>query len=254
MLITGDMTDAGRSAEWAEFRRTGAPSGPPRASSSCPAITTSTSSTAPIRRGWSCRSARARGCVRCARSPPWQPFRARASTSSTRAGGLGETLLEGLEPHRRAIAASPRRGPAPVLRAGGDLGEESFPDGAAATRRTASASCCSTRMRKRIFPSPMRSASSRRNTRGSFATLGQYPKARWIVALHHHPVEYPPPAKAFSERIGTALINGSRFVRLAQAHGALGSWAMHGHRHIDWIGRLRRAPDRLSAVAGHGCA
>jgi hypothetical protein len=55
------------------------------------------------------------------------------------------------------------------------------------------------------------------------------------VALHHHLMEYPRPAKAFSERIGTALINGSWFVRQLQhlGHTAV---AMHGHRHIDWIG------------------
>ena len=41
--------------------------------------------------------------------------------------------------------------------------------------------------------------------------------ARWILALHHHLVEYPMPAKAFSERIGTALINGSWFVRQLEA-------------------------------------
>jgi hypothetical protein len=44
----------------------------------------------------------------------------------------------------------------------------------------------------------------------------QYPRACWIVALHHHVVEYPKPAKALSERIGTALINGSWFVRRLQ--------------------------------------
>ncbi len=43
------------------------------------------------------------------------------------------------------------------------------------------------------------------------------------------------PVKAFSERIGTALINGSWFVRrlAALADRAV---VMHGHRHIDWIG------------------
>ena len=43
------------------------------------------------------------------------------------------------------------------------------------------------------------------------------------------------PAKALSERIGTALINGSWFVRRLQRladHAVV----MHGHRHIDWIG------------------
>lgn len=63
----------------------------------------------------------------------------------------------------------------------------------------------------------------------------QFPRAHWIVALHHHLVEYPTPAKAFSERIGTALINGSWFVRLLQSLAGR-VVVMHGHRHIDWIG------------------
>jgi hypothetical protein len=62
-----------------------------------------------------------------------------------------------------------------------------------------------------------------------------FPRARWIVALHHHVVEYPMPVKAFSERIGTALINGSWFVRRL-ATLADRAVVMHGHRHIDWIG------------------
>ena len=44
----------------------------------------------------------------------------------------------------------------------------------------------------------------------------QYPRACWIVALHHHVIEYPQPAKELSERIGTALINGSWFIRRLQ--------------------------------------
>jgi 3',5'-cyclic AMP phosphodiesterase CpdA len=63
----------------------------------------------------------------------------------------------------------------------------------------------------------------------------QYPDAAWIVALHHHPVEYPKPAKALSERIGTALVNGSWFVRKLQRM-ADRVVVMHGHRHVDWIG------------------
>ncbi len=65
--------------------------------------------------------------------------------------------------------------------------------------------------------------------------LGQYPRACWIVTLHHHVIEYPQPAKALSERIGTALINGSWFVRrLQRLTGRV--VVMHGHRHVDWIG------------------
>ena len=67
------------------------------------------------------------------------------------------------------------------------------------------------------------------------SAIRHYPAARWIVALHHHVVEYPMPAKAFSERIGTALINGSWFVRGLEALAGR-AVVMHGHRHIDWIG------------------
>lgn len=64
----------------------------------------------------------------------------------------------------------------------------------------------------------------------------QHPRAVWVIALHHHVVEYPWKAKTLSERIGTALINGNWFIRklkpLAQR-----IVLMHGHRHVDWIGQ-----------------
>jgi hypothetical protein len=68
------------------------------------------------------------------------------------------------------------------------------------------------------------------------ALAQEFPQARWIIALHHHMVEYPAPVKALSERIGTALINGSWFIRYLQLLGDR-VVVMHGHRHIDWIGR-----------------
>jgi 3',5'-cyclic AMP phosphodiesterase CpdA len=64
----------------------------------------------------------------------------------------------------------------------------------------------------------------------------QFPRASWIIALHHHIVEYPNPSAALSERIGTALINGHWFIRQI-APLARRSVVMHGHRHVDWIGR-----------------
>jgi len=64
--------------------------------------------------------------------------------------------------------------------------------------------------------------------------FGAHPRARWIVALHHHLIEYPMPVE-FSERIGTALVNGSWFVRKLARFGAR-TVVMHGHRHVDWIG------------------
>jgi 3',5'-cyclic AMP phosphodiesterase CpdA len=68
------------------------------------------------------------------------------------------------------------------------------------------------------------------------AAMERYPRAGWIVALHHHLVEYPTPAKAFSERIGTALINGSWFVRQLRPF-ADRLVVFHGHRHTEWIGQ-----------------
>jgi hypothetical protein len=72
--------------------------------------------------------------------------------------------------------------------------------------------------------------------RGVHIAAAQYPQASWIVALHHHVVEYPKLTKLLSERIGTALVNGNWFMRRLRALGGR-AVLMHGHRHIDWIGR-----------------
>lgn len=69
----------------------------------------------------------------------------------------------------------------------------------------------------------------------------KFPRAAWIVALHHHLMEYPWAAKQLSMRIGTALINGNWFVRsLAPLTGR--AVLMHGHRHVDWIGECANLP------------
>jgi 3',5'-cyclic AMP phosphodiesterase CpdA len=77
ILITGDMTDAGRAGEWAAFLDAIAHH-PELADawSCCRAITTSTSSTAPIRPGSTCRSARASGCGKSAPCRRWRPCKA----------------------------------------------------------------------------------------------------------------------------------------------------------------------------------
>lgn len=72
--------------------------------------------------------------------------------------------------------------------------------------------------------------------RGIEIAAAQYPQAHWIIALHHHVIEYPMVTKGLSERIGTALVNGNWFVRRLQALGGR-SVLMHGHRHTDWIGK-----------------
>jgi 3',5'-cyclic AMP phosphodiesterase CpdA len=89
---------------------------------------------------------------------------------------------------------------------------------------------------------------------GVAAALSQYPRACWIVCIHHHVVEYPRAAVALSDRIGTALINGQWFVRRLQAY-ADRIVVMHGHRHVDWFGRcgafpILSAPSTVMADAG----
>jgi hypothetical protein len=73
-----------------------------------------------------------------------------------------------------------------------------------------------------------------------------YPRACWNVALHHHVVQYPMAAKGLSERIGTALINGSWLVRRLQRladHPVV----MRGHRHS------RAALGAAGAGGDRGC-
>ena len=75
--------------------------------------------------------------------------------------------------------------------------------------------------------------------RGLDIARAQYPRACWVVALHV--VEYPRAAKALSERVGTALINGNWFVRRLKPLAGR-AVLMHGHRHIDWIGECGGIP------------
>jgi hypothetical protein len=77
--------------------------------------------------------------------------------------------------------------------------------------------------------------------RGIEIARAEYLDACWIIALHHHVVEYPWAAKALSERIGTALINGNWFVRSLEPLSGR-AILMHGHRHIDWIGHIAGLP------------
>lgn len=71
-------------------------------------------------------------------------------------------------------------------------------------------------------------------TQRLFSALTRYPDAHWIIALHHHLQEYPK-SVPFSIRIGTVLINGSWFIRKLGPYASR-AIVMHGHRHLDWIG------------------
>lgn len=239
VLITGDMTDAGRSAEWAEFFD---------ALARHPALAALTLilpgnhdvnivdranparlelPTSPGKRLRQMRTLSAMEAVQGAR----------VHVVDKGAGEIGATLSERLAPYRPAIAAfADSGGLRPSLALAG-LWEEVFPmvlpparaDGLGVVLLNSNAETHFS------FTNAL-GLVAEEDMRALLATLAQYPRARWIIGLHHHPVEYPQQAKAFSERIGTALINGSRFVRRLAPH-ARRLVAMHGHRHVDWIGR-----------------
>ncbi|MBL8884609.1 MAG: metallophosphoesterase [Hyphomicrobium sp.] len=238
VLISGDMTDAGRSTEWAEFLDQ---------ISSYPALAERTL----ILPGNHDLNVVDRANPARLELPnsPHKPLRqmrtlsamevlqgARAHVVDRGKGQVGTTLTEMLKPHRDLIAAfsdSPRYRQSREL---SRLWVECFPlivpppsgDGIGLIILNSNAET------NFSFTNALGIVAAE-DVRAALEIIGQYPNAGWIVALHHHLMEYPMPVKAFSERIGTALINGSWFVRALKpvAHRVV---VMHGHRHIDWMG------------------
>jgi 3',5'-cyclic AMP phosphodiesterase CpdA len=238
LMVSGDMTDAGRSSEWAEFLTILA---------AHPGLAARTvvlpgnhdlnivdrANPARLDLPWSTtkrlRQMRTLSAIAAVQGE-------RAFVVDRRTGRPIRTLAEALEPHRARIV---RFADAPMLSDGIGLAAvwaDAFP---------------------MLLPPPAPGGlgvivlNSNAETHFSFTNalglvsaedmivvgriLAAYPQARFVVALHHHLVEYPRPAKALSERIGTALVNGSAVVRALKPH-AHRLVAMHGHRHIDWIG------------------
>jgi hypothetical protein len=151
-------------------------------------------------------------------------------------GRLGDTLSGSMAPRRRAIAAFADTGDlrlqVELARAWADAFPTVLaPDSDAGLGVVLLNTCAETHF---SFTNAL-GLMTTEQARGLVAAARQFPRGRWIVALHHHLMEYPTPAKTFSERIGTALINGSWFVRQLQ-HLGRRAVVMHGHRHIDWIG------------------
>jgi len=238
ILITGDVTDAGRSAEWAEFlatlaqfpqlaRRTLILPGNhdvnvvDRANPARLDLPTSPGKRLRQLRALSAMAAVQGGWVRVV-----DPLTRR----------LGETLERRLAPYRSSIAAFADTG---TLRLSGELARvwaDTFPlvieptseDGLGVVLLNSTAETHFS------FTNALGLISSAQ-TRALVAIVHQFPRAHWILALHHHLVEYPKLASTLSERIGTALINGSWLVRQLQPLGRK-VVVMHGHRHIDWIG------------------
>jgi hypothetical protein len=238
VLITGDMTDAGRSTEWAELFAALAMH--PRLAERALVIPGNHDVNVvdranparldlPTSPGKRLRQMRALAAIAAV-----QGDKVRIIDPVTRK--LGGTLSDALAPHRRAIAAFADAGTLRLSSGLADIWADCFPmvlppdaeDGLGIVLLNSNAEThFSFTNALGLVPAGQ--------ALGLAALARQFPHARWIVALHHHLVEYPTPAKAFSERIGTALINGSWFVRQLQHMGDR-VVAMHGHRHIDWIG------------------
>jgi len=77
---------------------------------------------------------------------------------------------------------------------------------------------------------------SAEQARGLERVLARHPGVPWVVVMHHHLVNYPGRKEAFAVKIGTVLANGKSVVRQLSRHSARVA-VMHGHRHVDWIGR-----------------
>lgn len=237
IVITGDMTDAGRASEWAVFLD---------ALARHPELATRTVMLpgnhdvnivdranparldlpfSPTMRLRQIRTLSALAAV--------QGNRVRVVDAN---GKPAATLNEALAPHRDAIVALAEHGGLPRAVALRDLFDSQFPmivppetaDGLGIAILNSNA------VTHFSFTNALGLVSVEQTHRLE-AALRHYPEARWIVALHHHVMEYPMPVKAFSERIGTALINGSWFARRLEALAGR-AVVMHGHRHIDWIG------------------
>ena len=238
ILISGDLTDAGTSTEWAAFFDVlsaypqlshlivGLPGNHDlnivdRANPARLDLPTS-----PLKRLRQLRMLSALGTL--------QGGRMRVFDAA--AGTLGPALDHFLEPHRSSIAIFADRGTFRLSRGLGDVFDMAFPmvqppdheDGLGIIVLNSNAATHFS------FTNALGMVSLAQ-TQAIDAIAALYPRARWVIALHHHVVEYPSPAKALSERIGTALINGSSLVRRLQKLKGR-AMLMHGHRHTQWIG------------------
>jgi predicted phosphodiesterase len=238
VVVTGDITDAGRSAEWAEFFAALAPY--PRLADSL-LILPGNHDINVVDRANPAR-------LDMPFSPNKRLREARIISAMAALQGsrlhlvdlarksLGPTLDETVAPYRAALTAFADKGSLRLSRAVAELWTRLFPlvrppqtkDGLGIILLNSNADTHFS------FTNALGLVSAD-EMRGVDIACSLFPSARWLVGLHHHTSEYPRPVKQLSERIGTALINGTWFLRRLQQI-APGAIVMHGHRHIDWIG------------------
>ena len=61
------------------------------------------------------------------------------------------------------------------------------------------------------------------------------PRSAWMILLHHQVVEYPVASISLTDRIGLALVNAPDVLAAIAPHASR-CLVLHGHRHRDWIG------------------
>jgi Calcineurin-like phosphoesterase len=238
VLISGDMTDVGRATEWAEFLD---------AVALYPAVARRTiilpgnhdlnivdrmnpaRLELPFSSGKRLRQMRALSAMAVVQGP-------RVLVIDPGSQRPDRTLTQAIAPHRKRIAEFADIGG--VLRSAGlgQLWNELFPMILPpATADGLGVAILNSNAETHFSFTNALGVISAEQTVKLIAALERFPRARWIIALHHHLVEYPSSVAAFSERVGTALVNGSWFIRKLIPFAAR-IIIMHGHRHIDWIG------------------
>jgi hypothetical protein len=239
IVITGDMTDAGRSAEWSEFFD--AMMAYPRLAERVLILPGNhdlniVDRANPARLDLPTSPNRTLRRLRfLSAADALHGERARLINQAGRC--LAGSLSEALKPHRAEIARFADVGRPRLSRALNDLWAAAFPmvlppdrdDGLGIILLDSNADTHFS------FTNAL-GMISLEQVKGIEIAAAQYPQACWVIALHHHVIEYPKVTKVLSERIGTALVNGNWFVRRLQALGDR-VVLLHGHRHTDWIGK-----------------
>lgn len=67
------------------------------------------------------------------------------------------------------------------------------------------------------------------------SVLNRCPRCPWIITLHHQVVEYPVRCISLMDRISLALMNASDVINTIEPYAAQ-TVVLHGHRHRVWIG------------------
>jgi hypothetical protein len=259
ILISGDMTDAGRSTEWAEFLDAVARHPvlaermivlPGNHDLNIVDRLNPARLDLPFSPGKRLRQMRALSIITAIQGQ-------RVRVADPRFGKFDRTLAEAVAPYRRQIAAFSDSGSFRLSIGLGRVWDDQFPMilPPATDDGLGMAILNSNTEAHFSFTNALGVISTDQMTRLT-AVIRQFPRARWVVALHHHLVEYPTSMAALSERIGTALVNGSWFVRKLKPFAAR-TVVMHGHRHIDWIGvcgklKIVSAPSPVMGAKNEG--